>query len=108
MKLHWRTKAVLLYVIHHLNKHGLSPSYREIGAAFGMSTSTVRHHILVLVSAGKLERTEHATRTLRLPKAAHPLDKQIAAITRRGAIPVVYRSASGEYVAAEALAEVEG
>lgn len=49
-------KAILNYIIHYIQKHGYSPSAREIGKAVGLkSTSSVQSHLRKMFATGALE-----------------------------------------------------
>jgi hypothetical protein len=54
---------VLNYINEYIKNAGYQPSYREIGAAVGFtSTSLVKYYIDKLIDAGMLERAPHVSR----------------------------------------------
>ena len=66
-----QTKELIMQaIISYIEKHQYAPTVREIGSMTGIkSTSTVHHHLLVLLDEGKLETDAKlgASRALRVP-----------------------------------------
>jgi repressor LexA len=61
---------IMLAIERYILKHGYPPSFREIGKMTGIrSTSTIHHHIRILLDIGRLETDLDTTspRALRLP-----------------------------------------
>ena len=56
------------YIVDYKSKHdGLSPAYRDIISAVGISsTSTVRYYLDNLEKRGKIELTEFKSRTIKV------------------------------------------
>lgn len=64
-----KQEAICTYIMAYLEAEQWPPTFREIGATFGMSTtSLVNYHLGVLVDKGLLER-EHGARCIRLTPA---------------------------------------
>jgi repressor LexA len=62
---------IVRFVGAHVAEHGYPPSVREIGAVLGLaSSSTVQHHIDVLVKEGRLRRRPGTSRTLSVAPTA--------------------------------------
>lgn len=60
-----REQQVYDFIRSYRNKHGFAPSYREIGAACGISsTSNVRYWIDALVRRGLLKQRRGVARGL--------------------------------------------
>ncbi len=77
-------RGLLNFITKFNDKHGYSPSYREIMASLGYaSTSTVALHVDSLVERGYLRKRKYASRTLEPVNADELLlSKRIAAATR--------------------------
>ena len=61
---------MLQAIIGYIEKHGYPPSFREIGSMVGLrSTSSVQHHMEILLEEGKIETDEgyNAPRAIRVP-----------------------------------------
>jgi len=61
---------ILAFITKHLEEHSYAPSYREIGAAVGLSsTSTIHSHIKTMIKEGTLETDTEPMepRALRVP-----------------------------------------
>ena len=57
--------AVLRYIDDHRAKTGLSPTFREIGIALNVaSTSTIANHVEYLVARGLLSRIDKSPRSM--------------------------------------------
>lgn len=67
-------QRALLDALHRLHaQHGHAPSMRELGDAVGLaSTSSVHHHVRVLVRCGLVGHRKGAPRTLRPLETAEP------------------------------------
>jgi repressor LexA len=65
-----RQRAVLAAIDGHTHTHGYPPSYREIGAAVGLSAPAVAYQIGRLVDLGRVARVPGTPRTLTLTKEA--------------------------------------
>jgi DNA-binding MarR family transcriptional regulator len=61
-----RRLLVLVFVRDYIQRHGGSPSLREIANAMAISTVSVKRHLDKLIDQGELSRTP-GTRGLRLP-----------------------------------------
>lgn len=62
---------ILAFIIKHLKEHGYAPSYREIGAAVGLkSTSSIYFHVQTMLKEGMLETDTEPmeARALRVPE----------------------------------------
>lgn len=70
MKLSGRQQAILDFVERFQQKNGYPPTFREIGATVGISsTSVVSYHLKILEAKGLLERAPGISRGLRLTEA---------------------------------------
>ena len=61
---------ILNSIIDYISIHGYAPTIREIGEMNGLkSTSSVNHHMKVLMEEGKIETDEgfYSPRALRVP-----------------------------------------
>lgn len=69
-----KKQALIVEFLHdYLATHGVSPSYREIMTAFGLSSvSAVAEHIDNLVAKGVLRKIPGAARSLEFVPLAHP------------------------------------
>lgn len=67
-------QRALLDALRRLHaQHGHAPSIRELGDAVGLaSTSSVHHHVRVLVQRGLVGHRENSPRTLRLLESNEP------------------------------------
>ncbi|MFH1405178.1 MAG: transcriptional repressor LexA [Patescibacteria group bacterium] len=64
-----RQKETLIYIEEYIEKHGVAPSFEEIGEYFGLSAlSTVHEHVSALVDKEYLLRDERKERGLSLAK----------------------------------------
>lgn len=62
-----KQKEVLEYIERYIDRNDYSPSYREIGKAFGFSSvSTVSNYVESLKSKGHLNSTDKTARSLQL------------------------------------------
>ena len=60
-----RQAQILEYVTQHIAEHNYAPSYREIGAHFGLSsTATIAEHIETLKNKGYLTMIENSARSI--------------------------------------------
>ena len=63
-------KAILNYVIRYIERHGYSPTVREIGDGVGLkSTSSVQNHLAAMFENGMLETDSGigSPRAIRVP-----------------------------------------
>ena len=66
-----RAQAILTFVISYKQGRGVAPTYREIGAACGInSTSLVRFYLDTLVAAGQVVRLPGTSRGILLAEEA--------------------------------------
>lgn len=64
-----RRAAIMRFIKSYHRKNRISPSIEEIADGVGLSSkATVRHHLDILVTEGKLVRDPGKYRTLRLPQ----------------------------------------
>jgi repressor LexA len=62
-----RRMAVLAFIAAYATANGFPPSVREITDALNLSsTSVAAYHLAVLADQGRLERTPHVARGLRV------------------------------------------
>ena len=62
-----RQAQILEYLRSHIDKNGYSPSYREIGQHFGLSsTATIAEHIESLKEKGYLSHEENLARSIQV------------------------------------------
>ncbi len=94
-----RQRAMLQFIREFIHRRGYPPSIRDIGAAVGISsTSVVDYNLRALERAGYLRRTRDVSRGIELLAAdGEPRP------TRVVEVPIVGRIAAGEPI--EALAE---
>lgn len=65
-----RKEQILEFIIAYIQKHGYSPSYREIGDGVGLkSLSSVNVHVQKMLETGMLETDAEwsSARALRVP-----------------------------------------
>jgi len=68
----WRQRKVLQVIRDSVEQRGYSPSFREIGDAVGLaSTSTVFHHLSRLEEKGYLRRVDGEPRTIEVRLPGH-------------------------------------
>lgn len=87
-----RATDILGYLQSFSRDHGYPPTIREIGEAFGItSTNGVRYYLQMLERAGHLKRTSKLSRGIELRAMARPLL----------GIPILGRVAAGQPILAE-------
>ncbi len=87
---------MLAFIREFVDEHGYPPSIRDIGAAVGISsTSVVDYNLRVLEREGHLRRTRDVSRGLELLSDVGP-----ARPTRTVEVPIVGRIAAGEPIEA--------
>ncbi len=60
-----RQNLILTFIRTHIREHGYPPSVREIASHAGVtSTSSIHHHLTVLVDKGCLRRAHNRSRAL--------------------------------------------
>lgn len=60
-------EAIYAFICEFIGTHGYSPSYREIGKAVGLkSTSSVLHHLDALAAKGLIGYVSFGPRTIHL------------------------------------------
>src|SRR3954469_19192889 len=95
-----RQRQMLVFIRDFVEEHGYPPSIRDIGAAVGISsTSVVDYNLRVLEREGLLRRTGGVSRGLEL------LVADVAPSTRSARVvevPIVGRIAAGEPIEAVA------
>jgi repressor LexA len=75
-----RAKEILAYVRRSTREKGYPPTIREIGEAFGISsTNGVRYHLNLLEKAGHLKRQGRISRGIEAPGGGIPLLGRVAA-----------------------------
>ena len=90
-----RAREILKFIRGFQQEHGLPPTIREIGRAFGISsTNGVRYYLTLLEKAGYLKRRGRVSRGSSL----------LATVARTG-IPLVGRVAAGQPILAEECIE---
>lgn len=73
VKITKKQKRILDFIAEYTTLHEVSPSYREIMSAMGLSSvSAVAEHINNLVKLGALKKVPGAARTLELVDLNHP------------------------------------
>ncbi len=91
-----RQRQMLAFIREFVDEHGYPPSIRDIGAAVGISsTSVVDYNLRVLEREGHLRRTRDVSRGLELLSDVGP-----ARPTRTVEVPIVGRIAAGEPIEA--------
>ena len=91
-----RQQQMLAFIREFVDQHGFPPSIRDIGAAVGISsTSVVDYNLRVLEREGYLRRTREVSRGLELISDLGP-----ARPTRMVEVPIVGRIAAGEPIEA--------
>ena|SRR5215211_680564 len=91
-----RQQQMLAFIRDFVDQHGFPPSIRDIGAAVGISsTSVVDYNLRVLEREGYLRRTREVSRGLELISDLGP-----ARPTRTVEVPIVGRIAAGEPIEA--------
>ncbi len=86
-----RAREILSYIRSFQQEHGLPPTIREIGHAFGISsTNGVRYYLTMLDKAGYLKRRGKVSR-----------GSSLLSTPRRPGIPLVGRVAAGRPILAE-------
>jgi SOS-response transcriptional repressor LexA len=75
---------LLHFIANYIKAEGGSPTIREMGAAFNItSTSVVTYHLEILEAAGHIERKPGQSRTIRIIGELPPLDDAEATIVPR-------------------------
>ncbi len=65
-----KQKKILDWVVAFKARHGLPPTVREIGAHFGMASSSVFDHLKLIEKKGHIRRGKLGARSLEIPGAA--------------------------------------
>ena len=95
-KLSQRQEAILAFINEYVEEHGYPPSIREIGAAAGISsTSVVDYNLRVLERDGYLRRDREVSRGLGLRGGSERFGR-----SRIVKVPLVGRIAAGEPIEA--------
>jgi repressor LexA len=95
-KLSQRQQTILTFIDDYMDEHGYPPSIREIGAAAGISsTSVVDYNLRILERDGHLRRDREVSRGLELRGASNRSTR--ARVVR---VPLVGRIAAGEPIEA--------
>lgn len=90
-----RARQILSYIQEYSRDHGFPPTIREIGAAFGISsTNGVRYYLNLLSREGHLKRSGKISRGIGVPSIA-------TAARHFPGIPILGRVAAGEPILAE-------
>ncbi|MEO5617335.1 MAG: transcriptional repressor LexA [Candidatus Eisenbacteria bacterium] len=91
-----RAREILAFIHSFKEERGYPPTIREIGKAFGISsTNGVRYYLTVLEKAGHLKRSGKISRGLEGVGGA------LASRAKIGAIPILGRVAAGQPIVAE-------
>ncbi|MBU0985429.1 MAG: transcriptional repressor LexA [candidate division Zixibacteria bacterium] len=97
-KLTDRQKAILDFIESQILDRGHSPTIREIGGKFGItSTNGVRVHLTALIKKGYLKKQEHISRGLELVREF---------ATRTARVPLVGSVPAGQPI--DAIENIEG
>ena len=65
-----RQRDMLAFIVRHVDEHGVPPTIREIGAAVGVtSTSVANYHLGKLVDRDMIPRGEYISRPTPAPPA---------------------------------------
>ena len=87
-----RAREILDYLQRFSREHGYPPTIREIGEAFGItSTNGVRYYLQILERAGHLKRSSKLSRGIDLKRTPRPVL----------GIPILGRVAAGQPILAE-------
>lgn len=95
-----RQREILDFIVTRLDQRGVAPSYREIGAALGItSTNGVSDHIKALIKKGYLSRGAEAGS----PRSLVPTTQATGFVESDGVVgvPVLGRIAAGKPLLAE-------
>ena len=91
-----RAREILAFIHQFKDERGYPPTIREIGKAFGISsTNGVRYYLSALEKAGQLKRSGKISRGIEAVGAS------FAARAKMGAIPILGRVAAGQPIVAE-------
>ncbi len=72
-KLTKKQSLIIEFITEFTDRQGVSPSYREIGTALGLSSvSAVAEHIDNLVAKGALKKVPGAARSLEVVDTSYP------------------------------------
>lgn len=72
-KLTKKQSLIIEFITEFTDRQGVSPSYREIGTALGLSSvSAVAEHIENLVAKGALKKVPGAARSLEVVDTSYP------------------------------------
>lgn len=92
-----RAREILAFIHQFIDQRGYPPTIREIGKAFGISsTNGVRYYLHVLEKAGHVKRQDKLSRGIEVVRGASAITR-----TRSGEIPVLGRVAAGQPILAE-------
>src|SRR5437016_5090511 len=95
-KLSQRQETILAFITEYMDEHGYPPSIREIGAAAGISsTSVVDYNLKALERDGLLRRDPEVSRGLELRAGSERFGR-----SRVVTVPLVGRIAAGEPIEA--------
>jgi len=62
-----KQRAVEKFIARYIEEHdGISPSFAEIGAAFGISDAAAFDLVRGLINRGRATKAQHMTRSIRL------------------------------------------
>lgn len=83
-----KQKRILDYISEYTTLHEVSPSYREIMSAMGLSSvSAVAEHINNLVKIGAIKKVSGAARSLELINLDHPETVELFQLRMQSATP---------------------
>jgi len=87
-----RAREILSFIQRFAREHGYPPTIREIGSAYGISsTNGVRYYLNLLEKAGHLRRSERISRGI----------EGVSQPARPAGIPILGRVAAGQPILAE-------
>ena len=88
IKITKKQKRILDFISEYTNSHEVSPSYREIMSAMGLSSvSAVAEHINNLVKIGAIKKVPGAARSLELVNLDHPETVELFRLRMQTATP---------------------
>jgi repressor LexA len=84
-----RQRAIIDFIVQHNRENGYSPTFREIGDAVGLkSSSTVCGHIERLEKQGLIKHIPGASRSI-VVTTEHPKESEVQVIKRHKGDPSV-------------------
>lgn len=75
---------IMNFLVHFHEKHGYSPSIRQIGENIGVnSTSLVDYYLRQLVNQGYIERDQHVSRSIRVLREIRTAAGKVSQVLRK-------------------------